>query len=110
MLIGEPFWHTIPARYPDWSPEGEFDSLIGLLDTFEAAGCELIEMVVANQDTWDRYVAAQWWTMSDWLRAHPDDPDAEKFRRNLDEARRSHLDSGRRGLGWGVFVLREVTA
>jgi cyclopropane fatty-acyl-phospholipid synthase-like methyltransferase len=110
MLIGEPFWHTIPARYPDWSPEGEFDSLIGLLDAFEAAGCELIEMVVANQDTWDRYVAAQWWTMSDWLRAHPDDPDAEEFRRNLDEARRSHLDSGRRDLGWGVFVLREVTA
>jgi SAM-dependent methyltransferase len=107
ILIGEPYWNRLPDRYPDWAPEGEFDTLGGLLKTFESAGCELIELVMANQDTWDRYVASQWWTMSDWLRDNGDDPDADTFRQMLADARRSHLDSARRDLGWGIFVLRE---
>jgi cyclopropane fatty-acyl-phospholipid synthase-like methyltransferase len=107
ILIGEPFWNTMPERFPDWAPKGEFDTLGGLLTTFQAAGCELLEMVAANQDSWDRYVAQQWWVMSDWLREHSDDPDAGTFRETLDEARRSHMDSARRDLGWGIFVLRE---
>jgi hypothetical protein len=41
-------------------------------------------------------------------RAHPDDPNAAKFREMLDEARRSHLGTSRRDLGWGVFVLRQA--
>ncbi|WP_240196914.1 hypothetical protein [Nonomuraea lactucae] len=45
-------------------------------ERFESAGFELLEMVLANQDTWDRYAAGQWWTLSDWLRDHPDAPEA----------------------------------
>lgn len=108
ILIGEPFWIQTPSSYPQWTSKGEFVTLPELLDTFEAAGCELLEMVLANQDSWDRYVASQWWTMSDWLRANPDDPEAEEFRGKLAEARHSHLEIARDRLGWGVFVLRET--
>ncbi|NUS12433.1 MAG: class I SAM-dependent methyltransferase [Streptomyces sp.] len=112
MLIGEPYW-TEPA--PEGALEAlgaapdDFTSLVGTLDRFEAAGMELLEMVLADGDSWDRYAAGQWFTISDWLRDHPaDHPDAADMREFLDHARRSHLEWNRRYVGWGVFVLREA--
>lgn len=37
----------------------EFTSLLGTAERLAAAGVELVEMVLADQDNWDRYVAAQ---------------------------------------------------
>ena len=37
-------------------------------------------MVLASPDDWDRYVAAQWMTVDNWLADNPDDPDAESIR------------------------------
>ena len=71
-----------------------------------AAGFELLEMVLADGDSWDRYEASQWRTIADWLVANPDDPDHAAMRRFLDENRRTYLRWGRRYLGWGVFVTR----
>jgi hypothetical protein len=84
----------------------EFTSLVGTLDRIESAGAELVEMVLADGDSWDRYVASQWWNVTEWLREHPDSPDAAEMRAFLDTARRSHLAYQRSYLGWGVFVLR----
>ena len=109
LLIGEPFWREEPPGEAyaalDMGPE-EFTSLPGTLDRFAAAGLELLEMVLADGDSWDRYVAAQWWTVARWLDDHPHHPDAPAMRGYLDRSRRSHLAYGRRYLGWGVFVLR----
>jgi SAM-dependent methyltransferase len=109
LLIGEPFWREEPPGEAhaalDLGAE-EFTSLPGTLERFEAAGLELLEMVLADGNSWDRYVAAQWWTVARWLDDHPDHPDAPEMRRYLDRSRRSHLAYGRRYLGWGVFVLR----
>jgi SAM-dependent methyltransferase len=109
LLVGEPYWTEPPPDEAYRALEirrDEFTSLPGTLDRFEAAGCELIEMVLADGDSWDRYVAAQWRTVSDWLRANPTDPEAPGMRVYLADCRRSHLAYGRRYLGWGVFVLR----
>jgi SAM-dependent methyltransferase len=109
MLIGEPYWTTQPppeAYAALGHGRDEFTSLPGTLDRIESAGMELVEMVLADGDSWDRYVAAQWWTVSQWLRANPDDPEAPDMRDFLAESRRSHLAYGRAHLGWGVFVLR----
>lgn len=109
MLIGEPYWIDLPPRYPAWAPEGEFGTLVQLNETFESAGMELVEMVLADGNSWDRYEASQWMTLSDYLRDHPDDPDATELRSFLNDSRRSHLEVGRRFLGWGVFVLRAAS-
>jgi hypothetical protein len=109
MLIGEPFWHAEPppealtafGLQPD-----EFTSLAGTADRLADAGVELVEMVLADQDAWDRYVAAQWWTLDRWLRANPEHPDATAVRQFLVNGRESHLRYGRQLLGWGVFVGR----
>jgi SAM-dependent methyltransferase len=109
MLVGEPFWRQEPTP---GALEGlgiaanEFSSLIGTLDRFEANGMTLVEMVAADEDSWDRYVAAQWWTVDRWLRANPAHADAPHLRRYLTESRRGHLQYGRARLGWAVFILR----
>ncbi|MGK5558934.1 SAM-dependent methyltransferase [Actinomadura kijaniata] len=109
LLVGEVFWNETPppAAYAALGCEpDEFADLAGTLGRFEAAGAELVEMVLADAGDWDRYVASQWWTVHQWLKAHPGDPRAGEMRAFADRARRSHLAYGRRYLGWGVFVLR----
>lgn len=109
VLIGEPFWREPPPAEALTSlgvAPGEFADLPGLLDRFEAAGTELVEMVIADEAGWDRYVAAQWWTLRQWLDTHPDDDRRTAVRAFLDDSRRPHLTYQRRYLGWGVFVLR----
>jgi SAM-dependent methyltransferase len=110
MLIGEPYWNETPPQeaYEAVGAEpDDFTTLDGTFDRFEAAGLDLIEMVLADGDSWDRYYAAQWFTISEWLRrapaGHPDAPDMREF---LDHQRRGYLTYGRRYFGWGVFVLR----
>ncbi|MFO7252066.1 MAG: methyltransferase domain-containing protein [Actinomycetes bacterium] len=109
LLVGEPYWVDEPppgaAEALGFAP-GAYLSLAGTFDRFAACGLEVLEMVLADPDDWDRYVASQWWTLSDWIRANPDDPDVGAVRRFLERCRRSHVEYGRRYLGWGVFVLR----
>ena len=112
VLVGEPFWRETPpgeAYAALGVAPDEFASLPGTHDRFAAAGVELLEMVLADEDSWDRYAAAQWWTVARWLDEHPDHADASVMRGYLDRSRRSHLAYGRRYLGWGVFVLRAAS-
>ena len=64
-------------------------------------------MVLADQDSWDRYSAAQWLNIRRWLDAHPDDELAPQLRAELDEAPVRHVRYRREYLGWGVFVLMD---
>jgi SAM-dependent methyltransferase len=110
LFVGEIFWNEPPPREAVADLLGGDDiaaSLVGTLDLIEGAGCELVEMVLANGDSWDRYYAPQWLAVDDYLRANPDEPEAAELRAWNGKARRSHLEYGRRYLGWGVFVMRE---
>lgn len=111
LLVGEPYWieHPPDAAYDMLGVRRtDYCTLPQLLDRFEAARVELIEMVLANQDSWDRYEGQRWLAVSDWLRAHPDDPDAGELRTWIKREREVYLQYGRRYLGWGVFVLRPM--
>ena len=109
VMVGEPYWiDQLPADLSIVGVEhaSEFATLPGTLDRIESSGFELVEMVLASPDDWDRYVAAQWSTVADWLRANPNDPDATEIRQWIRDGQRSYLAADRRYLGWGVFVLR----
>ncbi len=111
LLVGEPFWNEEPPEEAVKAigvSRDDFASLVGTLDRFESAGVELVEMVLANHDDWDRYEAMRWSAVFDYLRAHPDTPDADELRQQNARNRRSHLEYQRRYLGWGVFVLRSI--
>jgi len=109
LVVGEPYWHDDP---PAWVLEaqgyepGLFTTLEGTLDRFETANFALVEMVLSSLDDWDRYEASQWKAVHDYLAHNPDDPQAAELREWFARRRRAYLTSGRRYLGWGVFVLR----
>ena len=112
LLVGEPFWYSDPtaadAAAVSESPE-EFATLTGTLDRISSTGLELVEMVLADQDAWDRYSAAQWWTIERWLRDNPAHPGRDDMRAFLVDGRRQYIESRRDRLGWGVFVIRAAS-
>ena len=114
LVVGEAFWATEPpADAVQALANGDdemFEALPGLSRTVENAGYELVEMVLANDDDWDRYEASQWRAVDKWIREHPDDPDGEEIRQWVSDNRRTYLRFGREYLGWGVFVVRHPPA
>jgi SAM-dependent methyltransferase len=110
LLVGEPYWIDQPpdaayAAITDGDRE-LFTTLAGTLDRIDSVSLELVEMVAADHHGWDRYSARQWMTVSDWLRANADSPEATEIRQLHERSRREYLAYTRRYLGWGVFVLR----
>ncbi|MBC7869257.1 MAG: methyltransferase domain-containing protein [Chitinophagaceae bacterium] len=108
LIVGEPYWLETPtpeAAAALGYPVGSFATLEGTLDRFEANGLELIDMVLADGDNWDRYVASQWNTVHQWLRENPNDPDTPAMRLWIAKNRRDYLTYGRQTMGWGVFIL-----
>jgi SAM-dependent methyltransferase len=109
-LIGEPFW----TREPDSqdalqgchaTSRDDFRSLPELVEAFGGHAWDLVEMVLADRDDWDRYVAAQWLSTRRWLDANPDDELYDEMRAELDTAPLQHVRYQREYLGWGVFAL-----
>jgi hypothetical protein len=91
----------IATRRDDWR------ALPELLEGFGEMGCDVVEMVLADQDSWDRYAAAQWLNIRRWLDANPDNELAGPMRAELSLAPARHARYQREYLGWGVFVLME---
>lgn len=108
LLIGECYWKEPPSAAARGRHEGGegFEDLPGTLRRFESLELDLVEMVLASSEDWDRYAASQWLNVSDWLARNPDSPDADEIRASRDQSRRGYLTEDRRCLGWGVFVLR----
>lgn len=108
VLVGEVYWaEQAPPRVKEKYETGqEFADLAGTLNCCDAAGMDLVEMVLASPDDWDRYRASQWLNVSEWLLANPDDVEAAEVRHERDTSRHDYLTDERRCLGWGVFVLR----
>jgi SAM-dependent methyltransferase len=110
MLIGEPYWRRVP---PDQATvEGchaigsdDFLPLPELLGRFGDLGCDVVEMVLASQDDWDRYAAAQWLNIRRWLDANADDELAGQMRAELATSPARYARYRREYLGWGVFAL-----
>jgi SAM-dependent methyltransferase len=110
LLIGEPYWRQLPptedaARGCLASSISDFLLLPGLLGHFRQLGYDVVEMVLADQDGWDRYEAAKWLTMRRWLEANPDDELASEVRAKLTSEPERYAAYTREYLGWGVFAL-----
>ncbi len=110
VLIGEPYWRQLPATQEVAQACGaesisDFLTLPELLGSFDELGHDVVEMVLADQDSWDRYEAPRWITMRRWLDAHPDDDFAAEVRAELTSAPRRYAAYTREYVGWGVFAL-----
>lgn len=109
LLVGEVYWRKEPTDAACKALGFEHDELVdlaGMPDRFEKAGTELVQMVNASPEDWDRYEGKKWWRAHHWLREHPDDPDAEGLREWIENGKREYLAYERVYFGWGVFVLK----
>ncbi|MEV5438286.1 methyltransferase domain-containing protein [Streptomyces sp. NPDC052682] len=110
MLIGEPYWRREP---PDQETveachardRADFLPLPELLAQFGTLGYDVVEMVLADQDSWDRYRAAQWSNLRRWLDRNQDDELAADVRAELTTDPVRYARYEREYLGWGVFAL-----
>jgi SAM-dependent methyltransferase len=110
ILVGEPYWRQLPssedvARGCQAGSIADFLLLPELLASFGRLGYDVVEMVLADQDSWDRYEAAKWLTMRRWLQANPDDEFAKEVRATLNSEPERYATYTREYLGWGVFAL-----
>lgn len=110
VLVGEPYWRQVPptdeiAQRCLAGAISDFLPLPDLLARFAQHGHDVVEMVLANQDGWDRYEAAKWLTMRRWLDANPNDAMADEVREKLSSEPARHAAYTREYLGWGVFAL-----
>ncbi len=109
-LVGEPYGRLDPpdeqtVRSCHAESRSDFHDLPALVTLFGDLGWDLVEMVLADQDSWDRYAAAHWLNLRRWLDANPDDELAGELRRELTEDPLRHVRYRREHLGWGVFAL-----
>ena len=110
ILVGEPFWRQLPptedvARGCRANSISDFVQLPELIAAFGRLGYDVVEMVLADQDGWDRYEAAKWLTMRRWLEANPTDEFAPTVRAELNSEPARYTTYTREYLGWGVFAL-----
>ncbi len=110
ILIGEPFWRQVPpteavAKECLAHSMADFLVLPELLTSFGDLGYDVVEMVLADEDGWDRYEAAKWLTMRRWLEANPADELANEVRAKLSSEPKRYAAYTREYLGWGVFAL-----
>ena len=112
ILIGEPFWRQLPPT--EEVAQGclahaisDFLTLPALVASFGQLGYDVVEMVLADQDGWDRYEAAKWLTMRRWLEANPGDAFAPEVRAQLNAEPTRYATYTRDYLGWGVFALMQ---
>jgi len=110
ILIGEPYWRQLPptedvVRGCLAGSISDFLLLPELLASFGHLGYDVVEMVLADQGSWDRYEAAKWLTMRRWLEANPNDEFAKDVRAELTSEPVRYATYTREYLGWGVFAL-----
>jgi SAM-dependent methyltransferase len=110
MLVGEPYWRreprdqeTVEACHAE--RKDDFRPLPELVERFGDLGYDVVEMLLADQDSWDRYRAAQWFNMRRWLDRNPDDEMAAEVRAGLVVDPVRYVRYEREYLGWGVFAL-----
>jgi SAM-dependent methyltransferase len=108
VAVGEPYWRVWPL------PEGVeadigagFVTLPATVERFQAGGLAPVAMIDASVDDWDRYETLHWLAAEEWLRAHPDDPDATEIRSRIASDRERYLRWQRDLLGWAIIAGRK---
>jgi SAM-dependent methyltransferase len=108
VVVGEPYWRTWPLPDDLELKEGwDFLPLTDTVERIDAAGLEVVSLLDASRDDWDRYETLHWLALDEWLVANPDDGQADEFRERGRRYRDLYLHWTRELLGWAIFVCRK---
>jgi SAM-dependent methyltransferase len=108
VAVGEPYWRTWPLPERAEPDEGEdFLPLPETIECFQAAGLELVTLIDASLDDWDRYESLHWLAADEWLAQHNGESNAEEIRVLNERFRDRYLRWQRDLLGWAIIVGRK---
>lgn len=108
IAVGEPYWREWPLPERAEPDEGEnFMPLPDTIERFQTAGLELVALIDASLDDWDRYESLHWLAADEWLAQHNGETDAEEIRVLNERFRDRYLRWQRELLGWAIFVGRK---
>ena len=104
VVVGEPYWRTLPLPEDYADRTQPRTTLEGTIVAFETSGLPVVSVIAASQDDWDRYETLHWQAAERWLAANPDDPNVSEVRRWHERSKRNYLRHQRAYLGWAIFV------
>jgi SAM-dependent methyltransferase len=110
IVVGEPFWLQEPVEEylkASDATSASFATHAENAAAGEERGLELAYTLVSNKDDWDRYEGLQWYSVSEYARAHPDDPDLREIVDRVNNERSLYLRWGRETIGWAMYVFRK---
>jgi SAM-dependent methyltransferase len=110
IVVGEPFWLQEPVEEflkASDTARGSFATHAENAAAGEERGLELAYTLVSNKDDWDQYEGLQWYAVSEYARAHPEDQDLPEIIDRVDRERSLYLRWGRETLGWAMYVFRQ---
>jgi SAM-dependent methyltransferase len=110
IVVGEPFWLQEPVEEflkASGAARGNFGTHVENAAAGEERGLELAYTFVSNKDDWDCYEGLQWYAVSEYALAHPDDADLPQIVDRVDKERSVYLRWGRETLGWSIYVFRQ---
>jgi SAM-dependent methyltransferase len=104
VVVGEPYWKTLPLPDDDAERHEPWTTLEGTVTIFETSGLPIVSIIASSEDDWDRYETLHWQSIERWLAEDPDDPDAPEIRSRYEANKRTHLRQRRDVLGWAILV------
>ena len=104
VVVGEPYWRTLPLPEDYADRVQPWTTLEGTIAAFETSGLPVVSLIAASEDDWDRYETLHWQAAERWLAANPDDPNAPEVRTWHQRSKRNYLRHQRAHLGWALFV------
>lgn len=107
VAVGEPYWREWPLPDGFELEEGwDFVTLPETVAQIDSTGAQVVSLIASSQDDWDRYDTLHWLALDEWLRANPDDPQADEFRERGRLYKERYLTWRRDLMGWAIFVCR----
>ena len=107
VVVGEPYWRSLPLPHDYEERSLPFTTLEGTVGILETGGLVVTGVIASSADDWDRYETLHWRAVEAWLAENPDDPDAADIRARHESHKSTYLRHGRDYLGWAIFVGRK---
>ncbi len=110
VIIGETFWLKEPSEEylrADGFRRDEYGPHYDNVRVGEEEGLSCIYTLVSNHDDWDHYETLHWWSIDEYVRAHPEDPDVPELLERNRREKETYLHWRRETLGWAIYVFRK---
>ncbi|MGH3127300.1 MAG: SAM-dependent methyltransferase [Gaiellaceae bacterium] len=104
VVVGEPYWRSLPLPDDYEDRNQPWTTLEGTVVVFETSGLPVVSVIASSEHDWDRYETQHWQAVERWLGENAEDPGASDIRARHEQSKRNYLRHQREHLGWAIFV------